>query len=86
MAITGTIQGIGSVSGSIQGTGGIMAAISLPEVVDTPAYDGPYEFTPSAAAQVITIGGLRATSNITINPVPSNYGLVTWNGAYLTIS
>lgn len=84
--ITGTIQGIGAISGTIKGKGGIVAAIGIPEVVDTPAYDGPYEFTPSAAAQVITIGGLRATSNITINPVPSNYGLVTWNGAYLTIS
>lgn len=84
--IHGAIQGIGTINGTIQGTGGISAAISLPEVVDTPAYAGPYEYTPAADAQVITIGGLRATSNITINPIPSNYGLVTWNGAYLTIS
>ena len=49
-------------------------------------YLGPYEFTPSAAAQTIEIEGLMAEENIVINPIPSNYGLITWNGATLTVS
>lgn len=48
-------------------------------------YPGPYEFTPAAAAQTIEISGLMATADITINPIPSNYGLITWNGATLTV-
>lgn len=50
------------------------------------AYEGAYEFTPSDAAQIIPIGGMVATQDITINPIPSNYGLITWNGATLTVS
>ena len=26
------------------------------------------------------------TSVVTYNKIPSNYGLITWNGAYLTVS
>ena len=49
------------------------------------AYNGDYEFTPSAETQIIEIAHKTATYNITINPIPSNYGLVTWNGTILTI-
>lgn len=49
-------------------------------------YTGSYEFTPSAERQTIEIDQLTASQNITINPIPSNYGLITWNGATLTVS
>lgn len=49
-------------------------------------YAGSYEFTPSAERQTISIGDKIASQDITINPIPSNYGLVTWNGSFLTIS
>ena len=49
-------------------------------------YPGPYEFTPAAVAQTIEVAGLTPTDNIIINPIPSNYGLITWNGAVLTVS
>lgn len=50
------------------------------------AYTGEYEFTPVATSQTIAIMGKVATQNITINPIPSNYGLITWNGSTLTVS
>lgn len=53
---------------------------------NAPAFAGAYEYTPTNSAQVIPILGRRATQNITINPIPSNYGLITWNGATLTVS
>ena len=49
-------------------------------------YDGPYEFTPSAEEQAVQIVNLMASENIIINPIPSNYGLITWNGSVLTVS
>lgn len=49
-------------------------------------YEGDYEFTPSDTAQTIEIANERAINNITINPIPSNYGLITWNGSTLTVS
>ncbi len=49
-------------------------------------YTGSYEVTPSSEAQVIPIANRIASENITINPIPSNYGLITWNGSTLTVS
>lgn len=56
-------------------------------VVDTTTvYDGPTEFTPSGSTQTIEIADKKALENIVINPIPSNYGLITWNGSELTVS
>lgn len=56
-------------------------------VVDTTTvYDGPTEFTPSGSTQTIAIENKKALTDITINPIPSNYGLITWNGSELTVS
>lgn len=49
-------------------------------------YTGPTEFTPSAQTQTVETQDKVVLSNITINPIPSNYGLVTWNGVALTVS
>jgi len=61
---------------SVQGTG----------MIPAPKYDGPYEFTPTAEEQTVRIARLQAKQDITINPIPSNYGLVTYNGSVITIS
>lgn len=53
---------------------------------DTLPYRGEYEFTPTENVQTVRINGLRATRNITINPIPNNYGKITWNGSVLTVS
>jgi len=53
---------------------------------DAPRYDGPYEVTPSADAQTLDTSGLVMTENVTVNPIPSNWGLIGWNGAVLTVS
>lgn len=49
-------------------------------------YEGEYAFTPSSETQVIPTSNLVLDNNITIEPIPSNYGLVTWNGSYITVS
>lgn len=49
-------------------------------------YEGAYEVTPSTETQIIPIANHIASENITINPIPSNYGLITWNGSTLTVS
>ena len=55
-------------------------------IVDCPTYDGSYEFTPTKETQIVSIANKRAVTDITINPIPSNYGLITWDGATLTVS
>ena len=49
-------------------------------------FPGPYDYTPTGSAQVLETKGKTMKENLTIAPVPSNYGLITWNGAFLTVS
>lgn len=56
------------------------------EYVDVQTYTGEYEVTPSAETQTLDTAGLRLTQSIIVNPIPQNYGLITWNGAFLTVS
>ena len=62
----------------------VMIGITREDAV--PAFSGAYEVTPGDEAQTIPCAGLRMTSNITINPVPSNYGLIQWDGSTITVS
>lgn len=49
-------------------------------------YTGQTEVTPSQEEQVLQTAGLIVNQNIKVNPIPSNYGLITWNGSILTVS
>ena len=49
-------------------------------------YDGDYEVTPSAETQTLSTKNRTMVNDITINPIPSNYGLITWNGSTITVS
>lgn len=56
------------------------------DFVDRDPYTGEYEVTPSQETQTLETENKRMTGNVTINPIPSNYGLITWNGAFITVS
>ena len=56
------------------------------DFVERDPYEGEYTITPSAETQVLATRNLRMTGDITVNPIPSNYGLITWNGAILMVS
>ena len=80
------LSGIGGLSADLSGGLSMSADIILPKEVGTEPYTGAYEFTPSTSEQTIEINGKRATSDITIHPIPQNYGLITWDGSTLTVS
>ena len=54
--------------------------------IDAPYYRGDYEITPTQSTQVLEMEGMRAAHNVVVNPIPSNYGLITWNGSYIMVS
>ena len=56
------------------------------EVVWDDPYGGPYEVTPTQSAQTLETALKTCVQNIVINPIPSNYGLITYNGSVLTVS
>lgn len=53
---------------------------------DRPFYDGPYEIVPTSTPQVLGTSGLAMHRDVTIGAVPSNYGLITYDGSTLTVS
>ena len=53
---------------------------------DLPVYSGQTEITPSEEIQTLQTANKTVLQNIIINPIPSNYGKITWNGSTLTVS
>lgn len=53
---------------------------------ELPAYEGPYTVTPSAFTQTLATADLMCADDIVINPIPNNYGLITYDGTVITIS
>lgn len=50
------------------------------------SYTGSYTVTPTQQTQVLQTDHLMMNGNVTVNPIPSNYGLITYNGSVLTVS
>ena len=84
------------IGGDLKLTEAVNGDLNLTNVVDgeggtflplyPKAYSDTYEVTPSAETQTLYTGGLMMSRNVIINPIPSNYGLITWNGNKLTVS
>lgn len=51
-----------------------------------PAYEGPYNVTPTAVAQVLQTRNRSLTDFVVVAPIPSNYGLITYRGNIITVS
>lgn len=49
-------------------------------------YDGPYMITPSQQTQTLQTAGKTLSQNVTVKPIPQNYGLITYNGSYIKVS
>ena len=50
-----------------------------------PIYDGETAVVPTDAMQILRTKNHVVTDNIVIQPIPSNYGRVSYNGATLFI-
>ena len=74
----------GTIRGGISGGSAIGARIE--KGGGASPYSGDYTVTPSAQAQTLETGGHVLLSNITVEAIPSNYGLITWNGSVITVS
>ena len=83
-SLTGELSAVQSLSGQLSGREGLSGTLAQGAIA--PAYIGPVEVTPTQETQVLHTGGFLVGQDITVNPIPSNYGLITWNGAVLTVS
>lgn len=49
-------------------------------------YIGEYSVTPSDQQVILSTNNKVMYDNLVIEPIPSNYGKISWNGSYLLIS
>lgn len=80
------ITSIGTIKGALAARASLAGRLSIPTYIDVDQYDGPTEVTPGEEPQVLNTAEKVVARNIVINPIPSNYGLITWNGSTLTVS
>lgn len=84
------------VRGRIEMERGIRAHISMENVIKgnaiqmlpvfPPQYTGPTTITPGPEAQTLATAELMVPEDIIIEPIPNNYGLITWDGHTITVS
>lgn len=67
----------------VDGESGIITVV---HEYDQDIYTGATEVTPSQEEQILYTENKIVLENIKVNPIPSNYGLITWNGSELTVS
>lgn len=84
--LSGTLTAPKSISGALSAPKGIQGILTVPTSAGIESYTGAYEFVPTSEAQTISIDHKLAEQDIIIGPIPSNYGLITYNGSIITVS
>lgn len=61
--------------------------IEIPVVgEDVPVYSGAYSAIPTQEQQEFATAGKMMRDHFIVEPIPQNYGLITYNGFELTVS
>ena len=76
----------GNLNGRLSSEGSLSGALSTSTGGAGPPYEGPYEVTPTREMQTLSTAGMSCYRNIVVNPIPPEYGLVSYDGSVLTIS
>ena len=80
------ITSIGTIKGALAARASLAGRLSIARYIAVDEYEGTTEVTPGEEPQVLNTAEKVVARNIVINPIPSNYGLITWNGSTLTVS
>lgn len=87
---SGRVEGM-SIRANASLSGDVQAGVSLGQTViqfvgETNPYTGEYSISPSESEQVLMTKNKYLINNLIINPIPNNYGKITWDGSVLTVS
>lgn len=55
------------------------------QIIDGEHYTGEYTVTPGEEEQTLPTEGLVMEQNVTVEPIPSSYGRITWDGNTLRV-
>lgn len=86
MKLSGSLTAGARLSGSLNPGIRLESKLNVPTMAGINTYQGTYTVTPSTRTQTLNTEESFLNHNITIYPIPSNYGLITWNGSTLTVS
>ena len=86
LRLSGSLSPIAGLSGRLSGASSLSGKIGIPERITPAAYTGPTTVTPAQYQQVLHTQDFYLIDDIVIDPIPNNYGLITWNGTVLTVS
>jgi len=86
MAIRLKVQQGGTARLTVSGGDAVLFKVEQTGAVLPPTYDGAYEVTPTEDTQILETHGKIMAHDVQVNPIPNNYGLITWNGSVLTVS
>lgn len=50
-----------------------------------PVYDGATSITPNETEQILPTKNHTLKENITVGPIPNNYGKIIYNGSYIRV-
>ena len=50
-----------------------------------PDYQGSYDVEPGEEAQVLQTGRHAMTADLVVEPIPDNYGRISWDGAAISL-
>lgn len=53
--------------------------------VETQPYEGEYVVTPSEETQTLPTARKRLEQNVIVEPIPSNYGRISYSGSVITV-
>lgn len=86
LRLSGSLTPVAGLGGRLSGASVLSGKIGIPERVTPPQYTGPTTVTPTQEQQILRTQDFFLTEDIVIDPIPNNYGLITWNGSVLTVS
>ena len=55
-------------------------------IISGEPYEGPYEVTPTRGTQILYTNEKLMEGNVVVNPIPHDWGHITWDGSVLTVS
>lgn len=84
--LRGTLADLGSIKGTLADGATITGRLYVPEIITPPIYGGPFTVQPTNQAQTLNTGGTLLNEDITVEAIPQNYGLITYNGGIITVS
>ena len=80
ISLLNTIDGEIILQNEVDGEAGVFFGMA------SDPYTGETTITPTEETQTLNTAGKTVAVDIIIEPIPENYGLITWNGSTLTVS